>query len=167
MKAPVAKQGLFYSLSISFMQHRVALLVLLLLTIGLNACHKDKATDTRLVLNTLHKGSIYSIDKEVTYPGTDSAYVFKGDSLYPGIPFLIEFNDTAVIIGNSCYSYLFNHFYTCNTLYHTEGGQLYLNNFSSLHYNVSPGLFKVHVQQPDTILQSTDGKYQMHLRTKN
>lgn len=167
MKAPVAKQGLFYSLSISFMQHRFAILILLLLSATLGACRKEAATDGALVLNTLHKGCLYKIEKEITFPGTDSAYVFNGDSLYPGIPFLIEFNDTAVIIGNSCYSYLFNHFYTCNTLYHTEGELLYLNSFSSMYYNVSPGLFKVHVQQPDTILQSTDGKYQMYLRTKN
>ena len=87
MKAPVAKQGLFYSLSISFMQHRVAIFILLLLSATLGACRKESSNDGALVLNTLHKGCLYKIEKEITFPGTDSAYVLMAIRFTPVYPF--------------------------------------------------------------------------------
>lgn len=137
----------------------VSLLLLLLFT----ACKKESSSTATLLLGTFEKDRLYKIKQEVTYPGTDSVFVFKGDSLFPGIPFVIQFKDSELLIANSCQSYLFNHFYTCNSAYHTQGAQLLIENFNSLHYNRSPALFNLLTTGGDTILASTDGAYEMYL----
>ncbi len=141
--------------------------VVLLICFLSNSCKKESSANSNVVLNTFTKGSVYKIKKEVTFVGTDSVFVFNGDSLFPGIPFVIQFNDSAMLIANSCQTYLFNHFNTCNSLYHKAGNQLYIDEFSSLRYNKSACLFNIVAAGTDTILASSDGVYEMYLETKN